>query len=437
MHYLDESHIFLFLVQLLVLLGVARTLSALCEEVRIPAITGEIVAGIMLGPTLLGRVAPGAHLWLFPHEAVQSTMLETVSWLGVFFLLLGSGFHVDVAAAVKQGRAALLVGVVGVVVPVLIGLPIFAALGEQYWGADATQLSFSLFLAVAASITAISVVARALGDLGLSRATQGSLALSACAINDLFGWLLFTVVVSIATATSLDILGVTWTALGVIAFVAVCITVGSKIVGVAARWVQRTSLSQPAALMTLLVTVGLLAGAITQWLGIHAILGFFLAGTMAASADGVSEQTRDSLSATLHAVFVPIFFATLGIKIDFVAGLELPITALFTVVAVGGKFVGAWLGARLSRISKRDALLMGIVFIPGGAMEIVVGTLALELRLITETVFVAIVFAALVSSIIVGPLIAWRARKLGLPLRDRKQAAPSSDLESPDEDATE
>lgn len=424
MHYLDESHIFLFLVQLLVLLGVARTLSALCEEFRIPAITGEILAGIVLGPTLLGRVAPGLYLSLFPQEAVQSTMLETVSWLGVFFLLLGSGFHVDVSAALRQGRAALFVGVIGVIVPGLIGLPIFAALGEHYWGAEATRLSFSLFLAVAASITAISVVARALGDLGLSRENQGGLALSACAINDLFGWFLFTIVVSIATATTLDLVDVTWTALGIIAFVVLCITLGSRIMGVAARWVLKTSLSQPAALMTLLVSAGLLAGAITQWLGIHAILGFFLAGTMAASAEFVSEKTRDNLSATLHAVFVPVFFATLGIKIDFLAGLELGITALFTAVAVGGKFIGAWLGSRLAGIRAQDAVLMGVIFIPGGAMEIVVGTLALELQLINETVFVAIVFAALASSIVVGPLIAWRARVSGLQVRARNSTPP-------------
>ena len=411
MHVLDESHILLFLLQLLVLLGAARTLGALCEELRVPAIAGEILAGVLLGPTVFGRIGPDAQRWLFPSETVQATMLETVSWLGVFFLLLASGFHVDVQQALREGRAALLVGVVGVIVPIAIGYPVFAALDAELWGAEANRFSFALFLAVASSITAISVVARAIADLGLARSDDGTLALSACAVNDVFGWFLFTIVLSVATATQVDATEMARTSIGIVLFVAACISIGSRVVGVAARAVLRTSLPQPAALMTLVVTVGLLCGVITQWLGIHAILGFFLAGTMAGSSEEVPEELAHNLSATLHAVFVPVFFATLGLQIDFVTGMDLGVTALFTAVAMGGKFVGAWMGARMALLPQARSVLLGIVFVPGGAMEIVVGALALELQLISETVFVAIVFAALLSSIVVGPLIALRTRR--------------------------
>ena len=109
MHYINESHILLFLLQILVLLGIARTLGVICESFKIPAIVGEILAGVLLGPTLLGRVAPSLQLWLFPSDEIQSTMLETVSWLGVFFLLLSSGFHVDIKKAIRSGRAAILI----------------------------------------------------------------------------------------------------------------------------------------------------------------------------------------------------------------------------------------------------------------------------------------------------------------------------------------
>ncbi len=427
MHILDESHIFIFLLQLLVLLGAARTLGALCEEVKIPAIAGEILAGVLLGPTLLGRLSPGLQEWLFPTDPIQSTMLETVSWLGVFFLLLSSGFHVDVRQALKKGRAAIFVGIIGVVFPMAVGYPIFAAFDAGLWGADASRLSFALFLSVAASITAISVVARTIADLGLAGSEEGTLALSACAVNDVFGWFLFTVVISIATTTEFNGSEVILTSVGIIAFVTACIVIGSRVVGIAARWVSATSLSQPAAMMTLVVTAGLLCGAITQWLGIHAILGFFLAGTMAGSAKGISDELRASLSQTLHAVFVPVFFATLGLRIDFLTGMEVMITAIFTVVAMGGKFGGAWLGAKLAGVSAKRSVLLGIIFVPGGAMEIVVGALALELRLISETVFVAIVFAALLSSIVVGPLIARR-----IAGRARKEESGSSTQSAPD-----
>lgn len=409
MHFLDESHILLFLLQLLILLGAARTLGALCEEFKIPALAGEILAGVLLGPTLLGRVSPALHGWLFPNDALQSTMLETVSWLGVFFLLLASGFHVDVRHALKQGKEATSVGIVGVLVPIAVGIPAFWMLDSSYWGERATHVSFTLFLAVAGSITAISVVARALGDVGLASRDEGVLALSACAVNDIFGWLLFTVVLSIAAAGALDLVYVAVTFGTILGFIAVVIALGSRVMSVAVRVVSKTALPQPAALMTLVVTAGLLCGAVTHALGIHAILGFFLAGTTAGSASGLPQRIRDSLSETLHAVFVPIFFATLGIKLDFLTGLELGITALFTAVAVGGKFFGAWLGARISGVSRSNAFLLGAIFVPGGAMEIVIGALAIELELISNEVFVAIVFAALTSSIVAGPLIAWLA----------------------------
>lgn len=414
MHYLDESHILLFLLQLVMLLGVARALGAVCEEIGVPALAGEILAGVALGPTLMGRLLPDLHGSLFPHEAVQSTMLETVSWLGVFFLLLASGFHVDVGQALKSGRVSMLVGIVGVLLPIAVGASVFALVDPSYRGEGADALSFALFVGVASSITAISVVARTLEDLGLSASPEGTLALSACAVNDLFGWLLFTVVMSVATSSEVVASELAMTLFAAIGFVGVCILVGSRVIGLAARGVKQTSLSQPAAIQALVVGAGLVCGATTQWLGIHAILGFFIAGTMAGTASEISAEMRQSLSDTMHAVFVPLFFATLGLKIDFLDGLELQIAAVFTTIAVGGKFLGAWLGARMGGVSQGHAVLLGLIFIPGGAMEIVVATLALELQLIGQTMFVAIVFAALLSSIIAGPLIRAQARRLGL-----------------------
>ncbi|MFT4832261.1 MAG: Kef-type K+ transport system membrane component KefB [Psychroserpens sp.] len=414
MHYLNESHILLFLVQILVLLGLARTLGVLCESLKIPAIAGEILAGVILGPTLFGRVAPDLQNILFPDSEPQYIMLETVSWLGVFFLLLSSGFHVNVEHALRSGRASILIGIVGVLFPIAIGYPVFSTLDPIYWGDAATALSFPLFLSVAGSITAITVVARVLGDLGISKTPVASLALSSCAINDIFGWLLFTVVMSLVTAHSMGVIDLGGKALLVIGFIAISIAIGAKILNFALKRVQATSLPQPAAAQTLIVSVGLLCGAITQWMGIHAILGFFLAGTMAGSAKRVTEDLRNSVSDTMHAIFVPLFFATLGLKIDFLVGLELWPTVLFCTVAIFGKFAGAWLGAKLGKQSQQTSILMGLIFIPGGAMEIVVATLAIELELIGQAIFVAIVFSALLSSILAGPLIGIQVRRLGI-----------------------
>lgn len=401
-------------MQVLALLGLAKTLGALSEAINIPSIAGEIMAGVILGPTILGRISPSFQSWLFAMDKTQLTMLETVSWLGVFFLLLSSGFHVNVREALRSGKSAIFIGIIGVLVPIAIGFPIFLLLDDSYWGEKANSISFALFLAVAGSITAISVVARALGDLKINQTQHGSLALSACAVNDLFGWFLFTVVISLVTSKSMSAIELILTALGVIGFVFVTISFGSRIFSGAVKLVKSTSLDQSTAIQTLIVSAGLLCGAITQWLGIHAILGFFLAGIMVGSAKGVSMDMRNSVSDTLHAIFVPLFFATLGLKIDFLLGLEFWPTLIFTLVAVFGKFIGAWLGAFLSRENSKTSVLMGLIFMPGGAMEIVVATLALELQLIGQTIFVAIVFAALLSSMITGPLIGFQSRKMGI-----------------------
>jgi len=414
MHYLNESHILLFLVQVLIILGCARTLSVICESFKIPAIAGDILAGILLGPTLFGRVFPALQGGLFPADPTQSIMLETVSWLGVFFLLLSSGFHVDVGRALRSGRAALLIGIIGVVLPIAIGFPVFSTFDTVYWGEKANAFSFALFLSVAGSITAISVVARSLEDLEIIKTPQASLALSACAINDIFGWFLFTIVMSLVGSHAMGAVELTTNALSVIGFVVLSLVLGPKILNVALKWVKTTPLTQPAATQSLIISVGLLCGAITQWLGIHAILGFFLAGAIAKSTDGVSDNLRSSVSDTLHAIFVPLFFATLGLKIDFLVGMELMPTLIFCAIAIVGKFVGAWIGARLGKESPKASVLMGYIFIPGGAMEIVVATLALELQLIGQTIFVAIVFAALASSILAGPLIGFQIRRMGI-----------------------
>ena len=128
----------------------------------------------------------------------------------------------------------------------------------------------------------------------------------------------------------------------------------------------------------------------------------------------ISDSIRSSVSDTLHAIFVPLFFASLGLKIDFLTGLQLWPTLIFTSLAISGKFIGAWLGAKFGRQSPQTSVLMGLIFIPGGAMEIVVATLALELQLIGQVIFVAIVFGALFSSILVGPLIGMQLRKMKL-----------------------
>ena len=420
MHYLDESHILLFLVQLFALLAFARTFGVVCRKLDVPPLAGELLVGVVLGPTILGRVAPSVQVALFPPDPVQFTMLDTVAWLGVFFLLLSVGFEVRVPRGARApAAAAASVGIIGVLVPVAIGVLAFWQLDPAYWGPETTQMGFAVFLAVAGSITAISVVARLVRDLDLMGTRIGVLILSACAVNDVFGWVLFTFALGFATGEGVGFTRGGLAFAGASIFTVLCLTVGVRLLARAARWVRGTGLKEVPALLSLVTSTGLICGITTHLLGIHAVLGFFLAGVMVGSLDGgIEAEQRESLSNTMHALFVPIFFATIGIKIDFLEQVDVSLTLAFFSVAVGGKFIGALIGAWLGRVATPRAVLIAIAFIPGGAMEIVVGLLALEVGLIARPTFVAIVFAAIVSSIAVGPLFAWWSRRAADALTD-------------------
>lgn len=407
MHYLSEEHIFIFLLQMFILLSAAKLAGSFFQKKGFPALAGEILVGIILGPTIFGRLAPDLQHSIFPNELIQKNMLETVSWIGVLLLLLVTGFEVSLTSAWKQGKAAFSIGVIGVFIPLVIGVVSFWFLPEKYWGEAADRLTFTLFLSTAASISALAVIARILHDLEILKSDLGLTLLSGFVVNDLLGWLVFAFVLGFVSQNGSDPTGIIFTFAQVIVFGVICLTVGSRLVGIIIKKIRTLDLPHPATTLTFISCLAMGCGVITQWFGIHAILGFFLAGIMAGNTKEVSERTREIISQMVHALFVPIFFASIGLKVDFVSQLDMILVLIFTSVAIGGKFIGAWAGAHFAKMSTADSLSAGIAFIPGGAMEIVLGLLALEIGIVSETTFVAIVFAALSSSVAVGPLLAW------------------------------
>jgi len=407
MHFVSEEHILAFLLQLFVLLTTAKVIGSLFQHWNLPALAGEILTGIFLGPTVLGRTLPGLHEALFPQEIIQQNMLETVSWIGVLFLLLATGFEVSLSSAWKQGKAAFSIGVIGVIIPFGLSVIIFYWLPDRFWGAQASRVSFTLFLSIAASISAIAVIARILHDLEILKSDLGLVTLSGFVVNDLLGWLVFAFVLGFATQEQAHTNSIFRTFFEISLFGIVCLTVGSKTVGIITKKLRSLNLPNPTTILTFISCLAMLCGAITQWIGVHAIMGFFLAGVMAGNSSEINERSREIISQMVHSVFVPIFFASIGLKVDFVTNLDYLLVVVFTSVAIGGKFVGAWIGAFMAKMSREDCLSVGIAFIPGGEMEIVLGLLALEVGIVSETAFVAIVFAALSSSIAVGPLLAW------------------------------
>ncbi len=421
MHYLDESHILLFLVQLFIIIGFARGLGELFKKFKQPALTAEILVGVILGPTVLGRFLPALQQTIFPVEAIQQTMLDTVAWVGVLFLLLETGLEIDFSIAWRQRGSAFLIAISDIVVPMIIAFAAVVFLPSKYMVNPDQRIVFSLFMATVMTISAMPVAARVLHDLKLLKADMGFLVMSALAVNDIIGWVLFTIIMGIFTASTVEMGSLLFVFLSTVSFAVLALTFGRYLSTRVFDSISLRNFSEPGTSLTIIVLLGLLFGSITQKLGIHALFGFFIAGVVAGEARSLSEKTRSIISQMVHSLFVPLFFVNIGLKIDFITGFDIPLVVLMCVVGIIGRYFGAWFGVTLTNVPRVNRDLISIAHTPGGMMEIVVALLALETGLITTAVFVAIVFSAVFSSALMGPWMTWS-------LARRKKVLPSTFL---------
>jgi len=406
-----EHHLLVFLVQVLVLLALARAAGELLRHRGHAPIVGEILVGVLLGPTVLGRAAPELQSVLFPADPVQQSMLGVVSWFGVLFLLLETGLAVDVSAAWRARGPALRIGVIGVAVPLVLGSALSFALPDRFLADPDQRVIFALFLGTTMAISAMVIIARVLHDLDLIKSDLGLVTLCGYAVNDILAWIIFSLVLGIATREVLDLGSVAFLLSFTFGFTGLCLTVGMRHVDLVISRLHARLPHQPGAVLTFVCCLGLACGALTQWVGLTALLGFFLAGIMAGEAQALSERTRQIINQMVHAIFVPLYFAGLGLHLDFLGNFDLVLVVFVTLVSIGAKFLGAWMGALGRDISPEDRLSIGIAFIPSGVTGIVVAGVALDHRIISTPVFVAIVFSAVASALLVAPLLSWSIRR--------------------------
>jgi Kef-type K+ transport system membrane component KefB len=406
-----EQHLGIFLVQVLLLLGLARGLGEVLRGLGHPPLVGEIAIGLLLGPTILGRAWPALQIALFPAAPIQLAMLDTVAWFGVLFLLLETGLEVDVSAAWRQRGPALRIGVIGVLVPLVVGFGLSWLLPDQYLTSPGVRLPFALFLGTTMAISAMVIIARVLHDLDLVKSDLGLVTLSGYAVNDILAWVILSVVVGMATPLGVRLGPVALALVVAIAFTAFCLTWGLRGVDRAIAYVSEKLPDQPGVVLSLVSCLGLACGALTHRVGLTALLGFFLAGIMAGESHALSERTRNVVSQMVPSVFVPLYFASIGLRFDFLANFDWFIVAFVTVISIVAKFGGAWLGALGKTVSPEDRLSIGIAFTPSGVTGIVVADLALEHGILTTEVFVGIVVSAIVSSLLVAPWLSWSIQR--------------------------
>lgn len=387
---------------LTVIMITARVLGAIFARLHQPAVIGEVVGGILLGPSLLGRLWPEAAAVLFPAEAAP--FLGVISQLGVILYMFLVGLELDLHVLRSRVAFTLAISIASIVVPFALGAGLATLLYETLSPAGVAFTSFALFLGVSMSITAFPVLARILGDRGLQRTAMGILALTCAAINDAVAWCLLAFVVSVTRATpGAAALTVALTAV----YVALMLTVGRSVMATAVARLDSSPRIGEQSLALVLAAV-LLSAVATEFIGIHAIFGAFLLGAIIPHESRIARHVTDRLADIVRVMFLPAFFAFTGLRTEI--GLvrtvdDWLICGLIIAVATVGKLGGTALASRLAGLNWRDSAALGVLMNTRGLVELIVLNIGLDLGMITPRLFTMLVIMALVTTMMTSPIL--------------------------------
>ena len=392
------------LLQLIVILVTARLCGWVLRHVGQPGVVGEMAAGLMLGPVVMGALFPSLHAQLFSKESLQG--LSSLSTPGLVLFMFVVGLELRASKGVReQLRSAGYVGVLSVVVPMALGIAIAPALHPALAPAGVGFWPFALFIAAALSITAFPVMARILKDRGMTRTPFGQLSLSAAAVVDVFAWILLAVVIALVGAGE-GYQGLLKTTLGM-AVVLAALFLGLK---PAFAWLLRVKApeGEPSTTVMAALMIGLLATSlVTEWLHLHAVFGAFLFGACLPRDDRLLKSLTERIEPISIVVLMPLFFALagLGTTANAFSGASLGAMLLIVGVATVGKIAGGAAGARMAGYGWRDSLATGSLMNARGLMELIVMKIGLDAGLIGPELFTMLLVMALATTAMTGPLI--------------------------------
>jgi Kef-type K+ transport system membrane component KefB len=406
---LTEHEVLIFLVQIFLLVAVARLLGAVMKRLGQPPVVGELLAGVVLGPSLFGLALPDWYAWVFVADPVVNSATFGLAWLGVVFLLVVMGFETDLEIIARFKNQALAVAAGSLIAPMVLTGALGYYLADQFSGpANPAPWLFAAFFALALSVSALPVVGKILADLGVMRRDFAQVTLAAAMAKDAVGWLILAVLSGIAVGgVVLSQIGVSFGGLAV--FVVAMLTVG--------RWALdrlfRFTLSRGSGIevgFSIAVVAGLAGGAITQALHVEAILGAYIVGLTLSQVRHQLPAVRDRLEMVTASFFAPVFFAVSGLRVDITALANLE-TALWTVaaivLAVTSKIAGTVVSGRMVGVEKRTSLALGSGLSPLGVMGVVVAIIGLNVGVLNEAAYTVLLLAAVITSVIAPSLLRW------------------------------
>jgi Kef-type K+ transport system membrane component KefB len=409
----------LLLLQLGLLLALALALGRLAVRLRMPAVVGELAAGVLIGPSVLAHLAPALSAWLLPREVAQQHLLDAVAQLGVLLLVAITGMHIDLKLVRRKGAAAARVSAGGLLVPLGLGIGLGFVLPASLLPAGGDRMVFALFMGVAMGVSAIPVIAKTLLEMRLLHRNIGQLTISAAAVDDIFGWLLLSVVSALAV-TGLVAGQVALSVGGLVAVLVLTAVVGRPVVNATLRLAGRSS--EPAPGIAAVVVLVLLSAAGTHALGMEPVLGTLLCGMLIGSSGHMDLARLAPLRTLVMAVLAPVYFASAGLRMD-LTELGRPVVlgsaVLALLLAVVGKFAGAYLGARASRLSHWEGLALGAGLNARGVIQVIVAMVGLRLGVLSTATYTIIVLVAIVTSVMAPPLLRYATRRIAVTEEER------------------
>ena len=423
---LSEHEVLVFLVQLVLLVGVARIFGWLMKSVGQPAVVGELLAGVVLGPTLFGRVAPEPFDWVFGEPTVTSVVFG-IAWLGVIMLLVVIGFETDLGIIARFRKAAVSVSAGALLVPLAAVASLSFLVPESFVGAGpdgsgVDRAVFAGFLALALSVSALPVVAKILQDMGYLRRNFGQVTLAAGMTMDAVGWLILAALSGIALdGFRPDELAFSFG--GLVVFLLLSFTILKWVIDRLFRYVMSRGSSTTAAL-SITIVAAIAGGAVTQALHIEAILGAYIVGILVAGLRHQLPQVRSILETVTASLLAPIFFAFSGLRVD-VGLLDTAEVVMWTVVlivtAILAKIIGTVMGGFFAGVRGREALALGSGLSALGAMGVVVAIIGLNLGIVSETGYTVMVLAAIVTSVVAPQLLKLVVRGWDIPQEEAQR----------------
>lgn len=383
---------------MLVVLAAAKLAGRCMRLIHQPAVIGEMIAGILLGPSLFGLVLPSLHGWLFPASGLSS--LGHVSQFGVLIFMFTAGAEWDMTHLRERFKSTLLISQSGMLLPFIIGIGLAGFLYTEYAPPGINQLDFSLFIGISLSVTAFPVLLRIIDDCGYNGSEIAMLAIACAAIADASAWALLGIIVAIVQ--SQGIASAVFCAAAAIAYAWLLIVPGRRFI---AR--QTFNVQNYSRWLAVLVIAVLASAMLTELIGLHLLFGAFLAGIAVSSNQVLRNIIEEKIEPFAGALLLPLFFAQTGLntRIDMLGGQEWMLCAFITGLATLGKLGGTALAARISGYSKPDSWRLGALMNTRGLMELIVLGIGLQLGLISESLYTILVLVAMITTIMTGPLL--------------------------------